>query len=187
MSTTAAAHQKHSHTHYDVLRLSRGADWSRVSHEDVKSAYRRALLIHHPDKAAQVSFKKQQQQQEQEQQKPPSRNDSPAYSIDDIVVAYEVLADPRKRRMYDETLDKRDGSTLNRKDNTHIGVEAFDLEDLQYDERKNTWSKSCRCGEERGYVLTETDLDEESQDGEIYVGCRGCSLYIKVLFALEEG
>lgn len=153
-----------------------------MSQEDIKSAYRNALLIHHPDKAAHVSLSKKQQHQ-----KPPFHDSSPpVYSIDDIVIAYEVLADPRKRRIYNETLDKKEGSVTNEKD-THIGVEVFDLEDLQHDGHKNIWSKSCRCGDEQGYVLTETDLDNESQHGEIYVGCQGCSLFIKVLFALEEG
>ncbi|KAL6250583.1 Diphthamide biosynthesis protein 4 [Rhinocladiella similis] len=185
----SATHQKTAYTHYDVLQLPRHQDWSRVSQEDIKSAYRHALLIHHPDKAAHVSLQTQQQQQQQQQQrqqKPRSHNSTPVYSIDDIVVAYEVLTDPGKRRIYNETLDKKDGSASNIK-GTHVGVEVFDLEDLQHDERKNIWFKACRCGDEQGYVLTETDLDNESQHGEIYVGCQGCSLFIKVLFALAEG
>ncbi|KAK4945335.1 Diphthamide biosynthesis protein 4 [Elasticomyces elasticus] len=159
-------------THYDVLQLDRHADWTRLTPDDVKAAYRRALLIHHPDKTTILS-------------RPAKPSPTPTHSIDDIVVAYEILSDPEKRAAYNAVLDTRDGLGLTEK-SAHIGVEAFDLEDLNYDETKSIWSKSCRCGDEHGYILTESDLERETQHGEIYVGCRGCSLFIKVLFGLEE-
>ncbi|KAI1612307.1 cytochrome c peroxidase [Exophiala viscosa] len=159
-------------THYDVLQLDRHADWSRLTLDNIKAAYRRALLIHHPDKTIISS-------------RPAQPTPTCTYSIDDIAVAYEVLSDPAKRRAYDATLDTPNGSVLTEK-SAHIGVEAFDLEDLNYDETESIWSKSCRCGDEHGYILTESDLERESQHGEVYVGCRGCSLFIKVLFGLQE-
>jgi len=173
MSSHSASQNPH-HTHYDVLHLPRDADWSRLSQEDIKSAYRRALLIHHPDKAAHSSLK------------PTTPSHPRAYAVDDIVIAYEVLIDPEKRAAYDEALDKRKTLESGHK-GTHIGVEVWDLEDLKFDEANNVWSKSCRCGDEQGYILTEADLEKERQHGEIYVGCRGCSLVIKVLFAAAEG
>jgi len=164
-------------THYDVLNLPRHGDWSRLSKEEVKAAYRRALLIHHPDKAPNSTLKS------------PDGPRTPLYSIDDIVIAYETLLDSVKRFEYNQSLDKDQSyglSGANGHTGTHIGVEVYDLEDLEYDERKNVWSKSCRCGDEQGYIMTESDLEKESQSGEIYAGCRGCSLFIKVLFALED-
>ena len=159
-------------THYDVLQLDRHADWSRLTADDIKAAYRRALLIHHPDKTT-VS------------PGPTKPSPTPIYSVDEIVVAYKVLSDSEKRATYDAALDRREGVIPTAK-SAHIGVEAFDLEDLDYDDTENIWSRSCRCGDERGYILTESDLERESQHGEIYVGCQGCSLFIKVLYGLEE-
>jgi diphthamide biosynthesis protein 4 len=160
-------------THYDVLQLARDADWSRLSPDDIKAAYRRALLIHHPDKTTIYV-------------KAVKLSPTPKYSIDEIVVAYDVLSDPEKRATYDAALDTRDGLRSSEK-SAHMGVETFDLEELAYDETRSIWSKSCRCGDECGYILTESDLERESQHGEIYVGCRGCSLFIKVLFAAADG
>lgn len=173
----------HTHTHYDVLQLPRHGDWPRLSKEDIRAAYRGALLLHHPDKARQ-----------RKAAKPLNGSYTPAYSIDEIVLAYEVLVDPKRRAEYDAALDRGDtslGWMKEEKDSggkgSHIGVEVYDLEDLNYDEDKSIWIKSCRCGDEQGYILTESDLDNESSHGEIYVGCRGCSLFVMVLFAVDEG
>ncbi|KAJ9493931.1 Diphthamide biosynthesis protein 4 [Exophiala xenobiotica] len=177
-----SASQNPHHTHYDVLHLPRDADWSRLSAEDIKSAYRRALLIHHPDKAAHSHSHSPSSLKP----KPTDPSYPPAYAVDDIVTAYEVLVDPEKRAAYDAALDRRKTLESGHK-GTHIGVEVWDLEDLKFDEAQNVWSKACRCGDEQGYILTDADLERESQHGEIYVGCRGCSLFIKVLFAAADG
>jgi diphthamide biosynthesis protein 4 len=166
-------------TYYDILRL-RCDDFGSLSKETLKSAYRRALLMHHPDKI-------------------PSNAADPAlrvpadgaarYTIDEIVLAYETLSDPTKRAEYDHSLAQVNNGTWKSEgghQGTHLGLETFDLEDLVYDEVSGTWLRDCRCGEERGYTLTESDLEKESQYGEIYVGCRGCSLFIKVQFAATE-
>ncbi|KIW94711.1 uncharacterized protein Z519_04688 [Cladophialophora bantiana CBS 173.52] len=175
-----------THTHYDVLHLSRHPEQSHhLSKDDVKAAYRRALLIHHPDKAPATTKDASLKSLRNNGASTPI----PVYSIDDIVVAYEVLSDPAKRAEYDRTLDRGvnfDWKGKSDEKGTHIGVEVYDLEDLKYDEFQTIWSKSCRCGDEQGYIVTESDLEKEAQQGEVYVGCRGCSLFIKVLFALEE-
>ena len=179
MSTKSDINER-QHTHYDVLQLNR-QESSRLCKDDIKAAYRRALLVHHPDKASNAELKTSLKN-------PPRNTQTPRYSIDDIVIAHEVLSDPAQRAEYDRTLarsDKLSRTIENGDKRTHIGVESFDLEDLAYDENKNIWTKSCRCDDEQGYVLTESDLEEESHDGEVYVGCRGCSLFIKVQFAVE--
>jgi len=167
------------YTHYDVLRLGR-RDFGDLSKDDIKAAYRRALLIHHPDKAPNIDSKITLNIR-------PKDAPTPRYSIDEIIIAYETLSDSIKRAEYDRSLEQRGeyGWKRNGHNGTHHGVENYDLEDLTYDEVKGTWSKSCRCGDEQGYILTESDLEKESQHGEIYVGCRGCSLFIKVQFAVE--
>ena len=67
------------------------------------------------------------------------------------------------------------------------GLEVVDLDDLSHDERGEVWFKSCRCGEGRGFQFSEADLEEASEIGELHVGCRGCSLWLKVLFGFVEG
>lgn len=64
-----------------------------------------------------------------------------------------------------------------------------DLEDLGCDEsgEEIVWFRECRCGDERGFLVSEDELEKEVEHGEIVVGCRGCSLWLKVLFAAEEG
>jgi hypothetical protein len=49
------------------------------------------------------------------------------------------------------------------------------------------WYRGCRCGDERGFMVTEMDLEKEAEHGEVVIGCRGCSLWMKILFAMEEG
>ncbi|KEF62765.1 uncharacterized protein A1O9_00738 [Exophiala aquamarina CBS 119918] len=167
------------YTYYDILQLARGgAEGSNFPKDGIKAAYRRALLLHHPDKTSHTSVEPSSSSQTQ----PPT----PKYSIDEIVSAYEVLSDSKKRAEYDKAL-KRNEKDMQGQHRTHIGIEMYDLEDLVYDEDKDIWSKGCRCGDEHGYILTVLDLENESQHGEVYVGCRGCSLFIKVLFAMDEG
>ncbi|KIX97699.1 uncharacterized protein Z520_06477 [Fonsecaea multimorphosa CBS 102226] len=189
MSSTGAGQARSrtiTHTHYDVLQLPRRPEqFHRLSKDDIKAAYRRALLIHHPDKAPSTTKNVSLRTLQSNGASTPT----PVYSIDDIVVAYEVLSDSKRRAEYDRTLNPAvsfGGNNEGGEKGTHIGVEIYDLEDLKFDESQGIWSKSCRCGDEQGYTVTESDLEKEAQQGEIYVGCRGCSLFIKVLFALEE-
>jgi len=35
-------------------------------------------------------------------------------------------------------------------------------------------------------LIRETDLEEAADDGELNVGCNGCSLWLKVLFGIIE-
>lgn len=49
-----------------------------------------------------------------------------------------------------------------------------------------TWFKPCRCGNERGFVFGEVDLEEAGDLGELIVGCQDCSLWLRVCFAMVE-
>ncbi len=64
--------------------------------------------------------------------------------------------------------------------------ENVDLDDLEYDESAESWSRSCRCGNPRGYLFGETDLEEAADYGELMVGCSDCSLWLRVHFAVVE-
>ena len=115
------------------------------------------------------------------------------YTIDEITTAYKTLSDPHLRAEYDRSL-RLDRAKIAERERTgdvfHTGLEAVDLEDLACDEgdaENLVWYRGCRCGDERGFLVSEMDLEREVEQGEVVVGCRGCSLWLKVLFAVEDG
>lgn len=191
--------------HYTILNLPFPS--SNLSKQQLKLAYHRALLRHHPDKT-QASDPNPQDQSLSA--KPTlNHNDGPVYTIDEITTAYKTLADPALRAEYDRAL-RLDRLRIVEREKTgavfHTGLEVVDLEDLGFEEVDETqapsdssdgdndtiktgsfWYRVCRCGDEKGFVLTEEDLEREAEHGEIVVGCRGCSLWMKVLFAVDDG
>lgn len=162
-------------THYEVLGLP---DVIRngpvISAQTLRNAYRRALLQNHPDKSAYAT--------------PKSRGRP--FSIDQITEAYNTLLAPDLRAAYDNELrlqrDNTSSGAVKSKQEFHTGVETVDLDDLEVNESQDTWHRSCRCGDERGFLIAESDLEEAGEDGELNVGCRGCSLWLKVLFSIIE-
>ena len=154
-------------THYAVLNLPSPRPGAKaVTNKEIKTAYRLALLQHHPDKS-----------------KTPSS--PPTTSIDAIKHAYTVLSSPALRREYDLTLTLMHNSVER---THHTGEEVVDLDDLNYDEGTGQWWRGCRCGEERGYVLSEAELEgtEGRGEGEVVVGCLGCSLVLRVGYGVVQ-
>lgn len=165
--------------YYAILQLPQTREPTALSKNEVKTAYHRALLLHHPDKAKSPIMT------------PASSTPSsthPQYSIDQILTAYQTLSNPTKRAAYDEGFiaHETSGAPPHHEKATHLGVETFDLEDLDFDEEKASWQRGCRCGNDGAFAVTEYELERESQHGEIYLGCKGCSLFIKVLFGVTE-
>ncbi|EEP77610.1 conserved hypothetical protein [Uncinocarpus reesii 1704] len=180
-------------THYDILELPYPP--TLVQKAELKGAYHRALLKHHPDKSSSST---------------PSRDTTPlqitasrpgasqAFTVDQITAAYKVLSDPRARIEYDRSLvclssadgggakhsGKKEGQPF------HTGLEVFDLDDMQAGQEPDGaefWYQGCRCGDQKGFLVSEGDLENELERGEIMVGCQGCSLWAKILFAVDEG
>ena len=167
---------KREHDYYEILRIPKSSRPNVLSTQEVKTAYHRALLTYHPDKAKNNTSL---------MMKPPgAEHDEPQHSIDEISEAYAILSDSRKRAAYDQerALQLPESSGEPNKKPFHNGVETYDLEDLTFDEAETVWYRGCRCGNEQGYVVTDTELEKESSNGEIYIGCKGCSLWVKVLF-----
>ena len=170
-------------THYEVLKLPRTAHAdSNLSPQYLKAAYRRALLQHHPDKLR-APIKSKHPQTEVETTKI-----KPDFTIDEITEAYAVLSVPKLRSEYDRDLKIQGYSEKNTRqresDEFRTGCETLDLDDLTYDENEEIWFKNCRCGDRQGFLIREADLEEASDVGELFVGCRGCSLWMKVLFGV---
>jgi diphthamide biosynthesis protein 4 len=172
-------------THYQVLDLpwNFGVD-SDLSAQHLKAAYRRALFQHHPDKTGAQSESKH----DLEVGKSPGNKAT--YTIDQITEAYATLSIPKLRSEYNRVLKlrARPPKDTGQGDDQifRTGLEIVDLGDLSYDEMGEVWFKSCRCGDERGFQIREADLEEASDIGELHVGCRGCSLWLKVLFGVVE-
>lgn len=155
--------------HYDVLSLPASQSLrNQLKEQDIKLAYRHALLLHHPDKSA-----------------PPPTAPSAASkpTIDQITLAYKTLISPTLRTEYDRTQAlKAPTTTLT----PHPGLETVDLDDLLHDDQQNFWYRSCRCGKERAYTITEEELEMNAEEGEIVTGCQGCSLWLRVTFAVAD-
>ncbi|RPA90803.1 hypothetical protein L873DRAFT_1848633 [Choiromyces venosus 120613-1] len=128
-------------THYEILSLpapapSSSSSDSALTPEALKKAYRKALLHHHPDKS-------------------PSPQTKTFFSIDQITTAFTVLSNPASRSKYDQELHRQATTTGNGR-----VLQTVDLDDMQYDEGKEVWWRGCRCGEERGFVVTVGDLED---------------------------
>lgn len=168
-----------SPNHYEVLGLADGLQ-DQISQDIIKAAYRKALLQHHPDKSS--------LQHRDNDIARLSKSVKLQYTVDEISLAQKVLADPIARAEYDRQLRLANTrSVAGIKESTvHAGIEALDLEDLDFDEGTSMWYHSCRCGNAKGYRISEEQLERETRHGEVYVGCEGCSLWIRVLFEVEE-
>ena len=155
-----------SKSHYTVLSIPTSTSSTTLSPTLLKTAYHRALLLHHPDKSTSPSHKA-------------------LYTVDEISRAYKVLSDPHTRAEYDRELKLQARNKLG-DGKGHTGLETVDLDDLKMVEERDgdKWTRDCRCG--RTYVVTETQLEQEAEKGEVYVPCEGCSLWLRVLFQVEE-
>lgn len=186
--------------HYEVLHLPSPEDYlqnsspKQLTDADIKRAYRAALLKHHPDKASSNTSNDVESQMLENAPHAKVLGSSMQPSVDAIKRAYDVLSNVATRAEYDRELLllRRHHHTMAKGDKTmtnnfRMGGEVVDLDDLKFDE-KGFWYRACRCGEEVSYVVTEEMLEDEAKKGgrEIVVGCAGCSLWIRVGFAVEE-
>lgn len=158
--------------HYRVLDLPSPTHANdKPSQNDIKVAYRRALLRHHPDKHG----------------KQCSNGDhKPTFTLDQIFLAYKTLVNPRARFDYDQSLKTTNPVVPSSGKDAHPGLETCDLDDLVFDSEHSIWSKSCRCGNFKGFEISEKDLEDNVEYGEIITGCRGCSLWLRVTFATVD-
>lgn len=123
-------------------------------------------------------------------------------SVDAITAAYRVLGSAEARRAFERGLLARGavgggggeaGWDADADAGAHVGLEVVDLDDLVWEEGEGgegVWWRSCRCGEERGFVVRERQLVREEEAGgrELLVGCVGCSLWLRVGFGVvSEG
>ncbi|KAI1945816.1 Diphthamide biosynthesis protein 4 [Ophidiomyces ophidiicola] len=178
-------------TFYDILGLPHPP--VTLHQPALKMAYRRALLKYHPDKSGssvppKISIP---------ESFIPTKNSTatsqppPLFSVDQITTAYKILSDPLAKAEYDRSLRVvSSGVGKGGNQSFRTGLEVFDLDDMQVGVEAGGaefWYRGCRCGDEKGFLVREEDLESEMERGEILAGCRGCSLWAKILFAVDEG
>jgi diphthamide biosynthesis protein 4 len=201
MSTTTT---NKTPNYYTTLNLSARKYDPTLTPAEVKAAYKRALLQHHPDKKSSSTSTPPQSTK-------PNKNKN--ITIDSIALAYKILSSPALKAEYDLALQTSRRSHNNNSNNNNnpnsnldfsdsdeeeesdkvfrTGLETVDLDDLDFVEESSsgkeeeTWTRSCRCGDDGGFVVTEKELEANAEDGEVIVGCRGCSLWLRVLFGVE--
>lgn len=161
-------------TYYEILGLPVALHHEpNISAQTIRTAYRRALLQNHPDKSKSMLNSK-----------------DALYSIDQISAAFTTLSNTKSRAEYDKELKLQYGKThkggAKEGEVFRTGIENVDLDDLNVNEAQGIWYRSCRCGDDRGFLIREVDLEEAAEDGELNVGCRGCSLWLKILFGILE-
>ncbi|KAI9794867.1 MAG: hypothetical protein M1816_002995 [Peltula sp. TS41687] len=176
--------------HYEILGLPSPQPGIRISTEEIKQAYHRALLRHHPDKTTGTTETNMGKCVRTNETKDTTSNTTPT-TVDDIVLAYKTLSSPSARTEYDRSLS----STISRfrffgrptTAELGPGCEVVDLDDLCFEEEKNIWYRGCRCGDEKGFVVTEAELEEGEAERVVVTGCKGCSLWLQVEFETENG
>ena len=162
--------------HYEVLGLQHRRDTPTLSLAEVKKAYRAAALRYHPDKASTKSTSTLPREQN--------------FTVDHVLLAYKTLSDPSLRAEYDKVFQSV-GSGVHaprvERPNHHTGLDTVDLDDFSFDEAQGRWQRDCRCGNDVGFAVTEEELEASLHARELVVGCQGCSLWLRVLFSVEDG
>ena len=152
---------------------------------EVHKAYRRALLLHHPDKSPpQVTTTEASSQR----QVAPLAQIPSKPTIDQIKFAYLMLSSPTSQRDYVQKLFQSHTIGDQKNDVAHVstGLEVIDLDDMLFDEDGGYYFRPCRCGRDKSYRVSETELEEHAEDGEVRIGCEGCSLQVVIEFGVIE-
>jgi len=153
-------------THYEVLGLP--VTPGKLSLQEIKAAYHRALLSAHPDKVS----------------------GGTGVEIDLIREAWKILSDDAMRREYDaKIISKYPPLELARRGFVNLVADGLivhdafvsvDLDDMSHDPETLTYSFPCRCGKQGGFVVTEDDLEK----GRDLVECQGCSSRIRISYEI---
>ena len=158
--------------YYHVLNLS-GSNFHApaVGPAEIKQAYRRALLFNHPDKVQAADL---------------VHSELARYTIDEVTKAYNTLIDPKQRLKHDRQILLEPTGFGNNNAQSHPGIDTLDLDDFNRDEPSGAWYSNCRCGNEKGFIVTENELQSSSLLGEIIAECQSCSLHLRLTFATAD-
>lgn len=178
--------------HYETLGLAGpGTGTPPATVEQVKAAYRRALLRFHPDKLSVAERSEVSSAFSGSGHAQVPR----VVTIDEIRRAHEVLSTPSLRREYDRQLltassARRSGAGTASQQTTEL--ELVDLDDMHFDEKDGVYYRACRCGNARGFAVLEDDLADadaapaECAVGEVLLECPDCSHHLRVTFSFLD-
>jgi diphthamide biosynthesis protein 4 len=147
---------------YRILGIQQDA-----SQEQIKRAYHRALLRHHPDK---------------KRVEDAGLTPTTIPAIDTLVEAFKALSSPASRQIYDQILKSSPMScqppmTAPRPANV---VSLDDFQEVNQGDSSSTWTHPCRCG--GTFIISEQLLDEDIH----LIGCDCCSEVVWVGYEAEE-
>ena len=126
----------------------------RATEEELKKAYRKAVLRTHPDKVGQDSNESERESKE---------------AFLNVQKAWTTLSDPKTRYRYDEQLLREEEDI----DDVEADKEV-DLADMKPIDGSNSYGYGCRCGDT--FVLEEEDKPEKGTS--ILIPCCSCSLIL---------
>ena len=131
---------------------------------EIKLAYHRALLLHHPDKQHLNGLSAGD-----------ANGTAQDVDIGLIQQAYTTLSSSSLRQAYDA---KRAASAGPRPAQV-VSLEEFD-EEAEVGGDGSAWTYACRCGGK--YVIRETDMERDQH----LIGCSGCSEVVWVGYEVAE-
>ncbi|GHJ88783.1 hypothetical protein NliqN6_5185 [Naganishia liquefaciens] len=145
---------------WDVLQIPRHA-----SREEIKRAYRRLLLIYHPDKQSTLE-----------------KGDERLIRLTE---AYRVLMDPEARESYERGGNAHaDGKQSPAERRARNPTRTISLDAFTYhpsgSSSESYYTHPCRCS--GMFTITERELE----DGVDIVGCEGCGEWVGVGYEVVE-
>jgi DnaJ-class molecular chaperone len=150
---------------YEVLGIS-----SRVTPQDIKTAYHAQLLQHHPDKS---SLHRNSDAIKPQADMATSAQGVP--SVTDLQLAYDTLRDPERRAAHDVQLQAEE-----QRKHVHpwdvVALADMDVIDIT---GSSIHTFTCRCGED--FHLTAAEA--AGQKGRVLLDCESCGNVLEVMLA----
>lgn len=153
--------------YYAILSIPRSA-----SPSDIKFAYHRALLLHHPDKQSlRVNGRGGS---EGNGHAPIAGGGDVDVDIGLIQEAYTTLSSTELRAEYDARRSAAAAKTSPRP------AQVVSLEEFVEEGEEGVWAYACRCGGK--YTIREAEMEQD----EHLVGCSGCSEVVWVGYEVAD-
>lgn len=137
---------------YDLLGVNKDA-----SDAEIKQAYKRALLRHHPDKLTSQA------------------SSASTFTIQEIQEVFLVLSNTEQRICYNASLRSRSHEESLHTLTSDVPIQWFEMD---HDEVSDCLKYPCRCGHHFSIFCQ----DVPRRTALVNIPCTGCSLYIQVQF-----
>lgn len=135
------------HEHYEVLGCTKES-----SQADLKAAYRKLVLRHHPDKVD-------------------AQKDKAARKFQEIEEAWKVLRDPASKKKYDAQCRQAELESQ-----SVLVYATITMDEMEVTADEDTLSYQCRCGSY--YLVCREDLLEKNRT--LHIPCQECTFVVVV-------